>query len=77
VFDNARDAAMPNASPTAANPNVRKKDATLQAGRRRSKRHPNSDFLHPLIYRIRNHSIDAIRRSCRGSQATEISPAIK
>ena len=33
VFDNARDAAMPKASPNAVNPNVPQKNAPLQVGR--------------------------------------------
>jgi hypothetical protein len=58
-FDNARDAAMPNASPMAVNPNVPRRMRRWQVDRGCPQRHPNSNFLHSLVDRIRNDRIDA------------------
>ena len=66
ALDRARDAAIPNASPKAANPSVRRRMRLCRSPGGRSQRHPNSNFLHPLTYRIRNHGVDPQRGEDQG-----------
>ena len=66
ALDRARDAAIPSASPKAANPSVCRRIRLCRSSRRGPQRHPNSNFLHSLTYRIRNHGVDPQRSEYQG-----------